>query len=74
MTPQDFTYWLQGFIELQNPEKINKQQTQMIKDHLGLVFTKVTDTTEHPHRGFGPDSGYQYLTTGHTGIKSESLC
>ena len=42
MTPEAFAYWLQGYMEVQNPKEINKTQTQIIKDHLALVFNKVT--------------------------------
>lgn len=42
MTPQEFCYWLQGMMEIQNPESLSAEQTQMVKDHLKLVFTKVT--------------------------------
>jgi len=41
MTPEAFAYWLQGYIEIQNPREINENQTQIIKDHLALVFNKV---------------------------------
>ena len=45
MSPQEFTYWLQGALEM-NPEMLEKgmtpEQTKMIQDHLDLVFTKVT--------------------------------
>jgi hypothetical protein len=46
MTAENFTYWLQGFLEIQNPEKINKTQVQIIKDHIALVLTKVTPDRE----------------------------
>jgi hypothetical protein len=42
MTPENFTYWLQGFIELQSTTVPSEQQWKAIKDHLALVFTKVT--------------------------------
>lgn len=42
MTPEQFTYWLRGFLELSNSEEFSKEQVQKIKDHLNLVFTKVT--------------------------------
>ena len=38
MTSRDFVNWLNGFIELENPETINKQQVEVIKNHLKLVF------------------------------------
>jgi len=42
MTAEQFTYWLQGFMETAEPKKLNEKQTQIIKDHLELVFNKVT--------------------------------
>ena len=42
MESKDFCYWLQGFIETADPKSIDEKQTQIIKDHLKLVFTKVT--------------------------------
>lgn len=42
MTTEQFTYWLQGFMETADPKSIDEKQTQIIKDHLKLVFTKVT--------------------------------
>ena len=41
MTVQDFAYWLQGFAEL-NSEPPTAEQWQSIREHLALVFTKVT--------------------------------
>jgi hypothetical protein len=42
MTPEQFCYWLQGLVEIGKPEQLNKEQIQIIKEHLDLVFTKVT--------------------------------
>jgi hypothetical protein len=43
MTPEQFAYWMQGFVEIQNSnEPPTKEQWQIIKDHLQLVFNKVT--------------------------------
>jgi hypothetical protein len=42
MTAEQFTYWLQGFMEICNPETLDESQTQIIKDHLKLVFDKKT--------------------------------
>lgn len=47
MNAHDFTYWLQGFAELQS-DPPTAEQWQAIKDHLALVFNKVT-----PQRGPG---------------------
>jgi hypothetical protein len=42
MTPEQFTYWLQGFMEILDPTMIHEKETQIIKDHLKTVFNKVT--------------------------------
>lgn len=41
MNDRDFCYWLRGFMEM-NPEleSINKEQIEMIKKHLDLVFNQ----------------------------------
>jgi len=41
-SPQDFCYWLQGFVELQDSDSISDKQWLVIKDHLKLVFDKKT--------------------------------
>jgi hypothetical protein len=48
MTPESFTYWPQGFVELSESDAVpNEKQWLMIKDHLKLVFDKKT-----PERAF----------------------
>jgi len=42
MTERDFVYWLKGFFELTQADKIDKKQMKMIKEHLDLVMYKVT--------------------------------
>lgn len=43
MTPEQFTYWLQGYQEVTG-ERPSVEQWQVIKDHLKTVFNKVTPT------------------------------
>lgn len=38
MTSINFAYWLQGFFEIGNPKTLNEEQTEMIKNHLKLIF------------------------------------
>ena len=38
MTSRDFAYWLQGFFEVSNAETMTKEQTEVVKKHLNLVF------------------------------------
>jgi hypothetical protein len=42
MTAEQFTYWLQGFMELTSMNHLNTTQFQIVKDHLALVFQKKT--------------------------------
>lgn len=42
MTAEQFTYWLHGFMEINDPETLGVRETQIIKDHLKLVFDKQT--------------------------------
>lgn len=42
MEPLNFIYWLQGYLELQDPKTIDGPKVQMIKDHLALVLKKET--------------------------------
>ena len=42
MTAEQFVYWLQGYMEINDPQTISKTETQIIKDHLKLVFDKQT--------------------------------
>lgn len=43
MTPQDFCFWLQGYVEM-GGDAPTDAQWEMIKEHLGLVFDKQTST------------------------------
>lgn len=45
MTDREFCFWLQGFVEL-NGDLPTKEQWKSIKEHLQLVFTKVTSKVE----------------------------
>lgn len=48
MSERDFCYWLTGFFEIQdasnqtNSGELNRSQVKIIRDHLNLVFNKVT--------------------------------
>lgn len=48
MTTEQFTYWLQGFFEISEDKKLNERQVQIIRDHLALVFDKVTPDRSGP--------------------------
>ena len=42
LEPINFVYWLQGFLEIQDPKNINEEQVKIIKDHISLVLNKIT--------------------------------
>ena len=48
MKESDFVYWLQGFVELSDTGTISEKQWLVIKDHLKLVFDKVTPDRPKP--------------------------
>ena len=53
MSPENFCYWLQGWLEIQDPKQITESQVKEIQNHLDLVFTKVTPTVAKiPSVGF----------------------
>lgn len=54
MQPQDFCYWLQGFVELtEGQTNLSETQWECIKQHLQLVFKKETMTFEEIRQHFG---------------------
>lgn len=48
MTAEQFCYWLQGYFEMTENATLSPNQILMIKDHLGLVFNKVTPDLGQP--------------------------
>lgn len=47
MSPIEFCYWLQGWVELENGKTPKPEQWKMILEHLDLVFKKVTPPLEN---------------------------
>jgi hypothetical protein len=48
MSPEQFTYWLQGFTELNGAEQPTAEQWKSITEHLQTVFVKVTPPVSPP--------------------------
>ena len=46
MEQETFIVWLKGYVDLAEPTEVNEREWQIIKDHLQLVFTKVTPSYE----------------------------
>ncbi len=42
MTPEQFCFWLHGFFELTGKDELSAAQSKMVREHLDLVFHKVT--------------------------------
>lgn len=47
MTPENFAYWLQGFVELHGAPP-SAEQWEQIKAHLNLVFERKTAMLANP--------------------------
>lgn len=43
MTSRDFCFWLQGFFELSNEKYLDEKQTNLVKQHLAMVFVHEID-------------------------------
>lgn len=69
MNERDFVYWMQGFFELSNSAYLDERQTKIIKDHLQLVFKKVTPVYLPPKIEDNDYTGNDYnkLFTPHVG-------
>jgi hypothetical protein len=57
MSPENFCYWLQGYVELNKAEgttarSLSVQQMECVQDHLALVLDKKTPEVK---RGYGYD-------------------
>jgi hypothetical protein len=77
MTAEQFVYWLQGYMEIEDPKVLDYKQTQIIKDHLALVFKKETPTrtllTEQPNTYPPPVTTNPYTVTC-TDTKTNIIC
>jgi len=55
LAPEIFVVWIKGFVDVAEPTNITSNQWQIIKDHLQLVFTKVTPSYEDEDDEHFPD-------------------
>jgi len=74
MTPENFVYWLRGFLEIQEPDHISEKQIQIINDHLDLVFRTVTPDRTTKVYGLSGLKGYELLDTKFAGSSADLLC
>ena len=48
MSPENFVYWLQGFLEISGAPDMSEQQLRIVRDHLELVLSKETPVYTQP--------------------------
>ena len=53
MTSENFAYWIQGYFEISGNSTLSDTQVQIIKDHLALVFNKVTPKRSQVSNNWG---------------------
>ena len=51
MDALNFVYWLQGHLEIGNPEGLSKEQVEIINEHIALVLEKKTTTPSYYYNG-----------------------
>lgn len=54
MSPEQFCYWLQGFVEMNPNAMLTGTQWQIVKDHLKLVMDKQTPQRATPPIPYNP--------------------
>ena len=78
MTPEQFCYWMQGFVELSGGNPPTTQQWQSISEHLQQVFKKKTPTMLTPATttpAVPPQQTYPWPGTGAPWIKpTDVIC
>lgn len=48
MTAEQFAYWLNGYFEISGKETLTEKECSIVRDHLKLVFKKVTPVYNNP--------------------------
>jgi hypothetical protein len=51
MSPENFVYWLQGFLELTDEKELHEHQIDLIRSHIKLVLDKKTPEKESLTKG-----------------------
>jgi hypothetical protein len=49
MTPEQFCYWLEGFMELEKPDFMNAKQVFEVQRHLKMVFNQMPKKPQFEH-------------------------
>ena len=67
MKSRDFVYWLQGYLEVAQPEKIEPEQLKIIQNHLNMVFKHEIDPSH------GDEKHQKILSDAHQGLNIPAL-
>ncbi len=64
MNSENFCYWLNGWLEIENPAQINSKQLNEIRNHLNLSLNKKSENSSLSLSGLlnNPDLTNTYLT------------
>ena len=63
MNTIDFCYWLQGYFELSGSKELDAEKTEIVKNHLNLVFKHEID----PLRESQTTASNAHLNNAHDG-------
>lgn len=63
MNAENFTYWMQGALELGQLRELNVEQVKIVQDHLNLVIKKVTPQYQFPTLGINPPTKLNWPPT-----------
>jgi len=50
MNERDFVFWLKGYIEIHKPMVLDKEELDVIKEHLDKVVPYKSNITDHAAR------------------------
>lgn len=67
MKSVEFCYWLQGLFELGNPTSLDAAQTNLVKNHLAMVFKHEIDPS------YGNAQAQAALTAIHTAANPQPM-
>ena len=72
MSERDFCFWLQGFMEISGKNcQLNPEQVKIIRDHLSLVFNKITPVYDNLPKYVQQE---EILNTKYKDIDRQPLC
>jgi hypothetical protein len=65
MTYRDFAYWLQGYMEINDPKSIDEKGLEIIREHMNLV---VKEQTLKQNQGLGSGGATSFVSPGNVWV------